>query len=151
MYHDTLNPAFVALEKIIFECPAFLYEYQKSFIPDFVDCFLKYFDDMSDDQLNNSIEDMPDMPQLDGGILNKVNDNMTVQESNKSIIENTQEYCTLDVNKQFKLRGFCKNTKFDIRFKMSVTPDNETGSLYFIGQFDKKSTKNTYQFASLVD
>ena len=43
--------------------------------------------------------------------------------------------CVLDINRQFKLRGFCKNTKFDIRFKMSVVPDNETGSLYFIGQF----------------
>ena len=56
MYHDTFNPAFVALEKIIFECPAYLYEYQKSFIPDFVDCFLKYFDEMSVDQFITSYE-----------------------------------------------------------------------------------------------
>ena len=43
--------------------------------------------------------------------------------------------CVLDFNRQFKLRGFCENTKFETRFKMSVFPGNETGNLYFIGQF----------------
>ena len=54
--------------------------------------------------------------------------------------------CLMDLNRQFKLRGFCEHTNFETRFKISGEPDNETGDLYFIGQFGwqlrRKKDKN---------
>ena len=43
--------------------------------------------------------------------------------------------CTILSNQQFKLRGLCKSTLFDTRFKISGKADPETKRQYFIGQF----------------
>ena len=49
--------------------------------------------------------------------------------------------CLLDLNRQFKLRGFCEHTLFETRFKISGKPDPETGAQYFIGQFGWKLSR----------
>ena len=71
LLQNMFDPAFIALERIVVNCPAFLYEYQQNFIPVFVDCFEEFGEETADTVMVKPYEFFRSrLKLLERGILN---------------------------------------------------------------------------------